>query len=111
MAILSSENKVKAAGLGHPQLVQKLITRIEREGPITFADFMESALYDPEFGYYNSAACIGAGGEYWTSSEFHLIIAQTIALQLTHMAGSTAPTGPFSSIEMGAGRGTCGYAS
>jgi hypothetical protein len=52
MAILSSENSVRAAGPGHPQLVQKLIARIEREGPITFADFMESALYDSEFGYY-----------------------------------------------------------
>src|SRR5207253_1663101 len=106
MAMLSSENSVRAAGLGHPQLAQKLIARIEREGPITFADFMESALYDPEFGYYNSAACIGAGGDYWTSPEVHMIFAQAIARQLAQVAGAIAPTGPFTVIEMGAGTGT-----
>jgi SAM-dependent MidA family methyltransferase len=106
MAILSSENSVRAAGLGHPQLVQKLIARIEREGPITFADFMESALYDPEFGYYNLEACIGAGGDYWTSPEVHAIFAQTIARQLAQVAGAIAPTRPFTVIEMGAGKGT-----
>jgi len=106
MAILSSEHSVRAAALGHPQLVQKLIARIEREGPITFADFMESALYDPEFGYYNLEARIGAGGDYWTSPEIHTIFARTIARQLAQVAGAIAPTGPFSVIEMGAGKGT-----
>ena len=106
MAILSSENSVRAAVPGHPQLVQKLIARIEREGPITFADFMESALYDSEFGYYHLEARIGAEGDYWTSPEVHTIFAQTIAQQLAQVAGAIAPTGPFSVIEMGAGKGT-----
>jgi SAM-dependent MidA family methyltransferase len=106
MAILSSENSVRAAGLGHPQLVQKLIARIEREGPITFADFMESALYDSEFGYYHLEARIGAEGDYWTSPEVHTIFAQTIARQLAQAAEAIAPTGPFTVIEMGAGQGT-----
>jgi len=106
MAILSSEDSVRAAGLGHPQLVQKLIARIEREGPITFANFMESALYDPEFGYYHLEARIGAEGDYWTSPEVHTIFAQTIARQLAQAADAIAPTGPFTVIEMGAGKGT-----
>jgi SAM-dependent MidA family methyltransferase len=106
MAILSSENSVSAAGLGHPQLVQKLIARIEREGPITFADFMESALYDSEFGYYHLEAGIGAEGDYWTSPEVHTIFAQTIARQLAQAAEAITPTGPFTVIEMGAGKGT-----
>ena len=106
MAILSSENSVRAAELGHPQLVQKLIARIEREGPITFADFMESALYDSEFGYYHLEARIGAEGDYWTSPEVHTIFAQTIARQLAQATEAIAPTGPFTIIEMGAGKGT-----
>ena len=110
MAILSSEHSVRAAALGHPQLVQKLIARIEREGPITFADFMESALYDSEFGYYHLEARIGAEGDYWTSPEVHTIFAQTIARQLAQAAEAIAPTGPFTVIEMGAGKGTfAGY--
>jgi len=40
----------------HPSLlIQKLVTTIERHGPITFRDFMEAALYDPEYGYYMTA--------------------------------------------------------
>jgi len=106
MAILSSENSVRAAVPGHPQLVQKLIARIEREGPITFADFMESALYDSEFGYYHLEARIGAEGDYWTSPEVHMIFAQTIGRQLAQAAEAIAPTSPFTVIEMGAGKGT-----
>ncbi len=36
-----------------PRLLQQLITeRIERAGPITFADYMRLALYEPGSGYY-----------------------------------------------------------
>ncbi|MEP6600362.1 MAG: SAM-dependent methyltransferase [Nitrospirota bacterium] len=97
---------MRAAALGHTQLVQKLIARIEREGPIPFADFMESALYDPEFGYYILEARIGAEGDYWTSPEVHTIFAQTIARQLAQVADAIAPAGPFTVIEMGAGKGS-----
>jgi SAM-dependent MidA family methyltransferase len=30
--------------------------RIERDGPITFARFMDLALYDPDGGYYRADA-------------------------------------------------------
>ena len=106
MAILSSENRPTPAEMGHPELVQKLIARIERDGPITFADFMETALYDPEFGYYNLEARIGAGGDYWTSPEVHSVFADLLGRQLAQAAEQIAPRGPFTLIEMGAGPGT-----
>ena len=34
-------------------LAERLRDRIRREGPISFADFMEAALYDPDAGYYS----------------------------------------------------------
>ena len=37
-----------------PPLVTHLRERIRNEGPLSFRDFMEEALYHPEFGYYNS---------------------------------------------------------
>ena len=35
-------------------LERKLAARIEREGALTFRDFMQAALYDAEHGYYNT---------------------------------------------------------
>jgi SAM-dependent MidA family methyltransferase len=106
MALLSSENRAMTAELGHSELVQKLIARIEREGPISFAGFMETALYDPDFGYYTLQARIGAEGDYWTSPEVHRIFAELIGRQIAQAAGLIAPNRCFTVIEMGAGQGT-----
>jgi SAM-dependent MidA family methyltransferase len=104
MALFSSDKSTME--LGHPELVQKLIARIDQNGPITFAEFMEMALYDPEFGYYTTDPVIGAGGDYWTSSEVHPIYGDLLARQLAQAAAVIAPTGVFTILEMGAGRGT-----
>ena len=37
-------------------LVARIRDEIARDGPITFARFMELALYDPDGGYYRSEA-------------------------------------------------------
>src|SRR5687767_415019 len=47
--ILSSKEIVQAAA---PDLVGKLCERIDREGQITFHDWMQTALYDEHHGYY-----------------------------------------------------------
>jgi SAM-dependent MidA family methyltransferase len=105
MAILSSESSIMV-DLGHPELVQKLIARMEREGPLSFANFMEMALYDPEFGYYVREARIGANGDYWTSPEVHPIFADLVGRQIVQAAGVIAPAEPFTVVEIGAGNGT-----
>src|ERR1043165_7099976 len=52
-------------------LYQRLKQRIEREGPITFYDWMKAALYDPAGGYYQRSdlARWGREGDYRTSPE------------------------------------------
>lgn len=61
-----------AVGLQSTELERRLIEQIQREGPITFRDFMQAALYDPELGYYNTERLkIGAPGDYYTSSNVH----------------------------------------
>jgi SAM-dependent MidA family methyltransferase len=104
MALLSPDKST--VQLGHPELVQKLIARIAQNGPVTFAEFMEMALYDPQFGYYTTDPVIGAGGDYWTSSEVHPIYGGLLARQIAQAAGAIAPAGVFTLLEMGAGRGT-----
>ena len=42
--------------------------RIRTSGPISFAEFMELALYHPELGYYARAAQnTGRAGDFFTS--------------------------------------------
>ena len=92
--------------LGHPGLVQKLVARLEREGPLSFAAFMEAALYDPDFGYYMTAGPrIGREGDYYTSLDVHPIFAELVGRQVAQAAEAIAPSGEFTIVEMGAGKG------
>src|SRR5207237_3772727 len=92
---------------GHANLVAKLVARIEREGPITFADFMASALYDPEYGYYMSSdSRIGTDGDVYTSPDVHPIFGALLARQLAQVADAIAAGGEFTIIEQGAGKGS-----
>lgn len=86
------------------ELERKLIERIKRDGPITFRDFMQSALYDPELGYYNTARIkIGAQGDYYTSSSVHPAFGALLARAFAELwAGSDEP---LTIVEMGPGTG------
>ena len=37
---------------GNPGLIEKILSEIAKKGPISFACFMELALYDVPYGYY-----------------------------------------------------------
>lgn len=60
-------------------LARRLADRIEREGAITFRDFMEAALYDPEAGYYSRRAAIGDAGDFVTSPSISPLFARAVA--------------------------------
>ena len=60
-------------------LSERLAERIRREGPISFRDFMEAALYDPEGGYYARRAAIGHGGDFVTSPSMSPLFARAVA--------------------------------
>src|SRR5436309_506931 len=92
--------------LGHPGLVEKMVARIERAGPISFAAFMEAALYDSEFGYYMTAGPrIGREGDYYTSLDVHPIFAELVGRQVAQAADEIVSSGEFTIVEMGAGKG------
>jgi len=77
---------------------------IKAEGPVTFRDFMEIALYHPEVGYYASRTDqIGEKGDYYTSSSLGPLFGKMLARQIAEMlTGLDAET----IVEMGAGNGT-----
>lgn len=68
---------------GNVALIELLRRRIRDEGPITFAAFMDAALYDPEHGYYRQPhRKPSRGGDFITSPELHPFFGLTIARQI-----------------------------
>lgn len=86
-----------------------IIEKIHKKGKITFAEFMETVLYHPQHGYYNSEKeRIGKFGDYYTSPTVHRIFGELIAKQLEEM-WKIMGEGAFSIVEIGANRGWLCY--
>ena len=59
---------------------------IETRGPISFARFMELALYHPEHGYYaGGRARIGRGGDFFTNVSVGPLFGQLLAAQFVEV--------------------------
>ena len=79
--------------------------RIAARGPMTFAEFMELALYHPSVGYYTSGERVGAAGDFYTSSSAHPAFGVLLAVQLFQMWQLLGQPAPFTVAEPGAGNG------
>ncbi len=87
-------------------LREKIHARLAEEGRITFADFMDAALYDPAGGYYMSREnSIGLEGDYYTSGDLDPVFGRLLARQFREMSESLGG-GPFTLVEAGPGKGT-----
>ena len=84
---------------------QEIRRRIAEDGPITFGEFMEVALYWPNGGYYASGERTGASGDYFTSPLAHPAFGALIAVQLYQMWRILDCPGVFTVLEPGAGDG------
>lgn len=86
---------------------QQLAARIQQyiqqcQGWISFADFMQMALYEPQLGYYSGGAKkFGIGGDFVTAPEISPLFAQTLAQQAAQVLAETHG----SLLELGAGTG------
>src|SRR5258707_270279 len=76
------------AGLKTPcmSLPEIIVKRIQKEGPISFHDFMEMSLYYPGYGYYSTARDkVGKSGDFYTSPCVSSLFGEMIARQLEEM--------------------------
>jgi SAM-dependent MidA family methyltransferase len=89
-------------------LQQLIVERIQRSGPISFADYMRVALYEPDYGYYvTGPARMGwEGKDYYTSTDVSAFFAHCMGRQLLQMWELLGNPAPFTVVEQGAGRGT-----
>jgi SAM-dependent MidA family methyltransferase len=87
-------------------LAERLRERIQREGPISFRDWMAAALYDAEQGYYCAQRHRwGRGGDYRTSPERSLLFAATFARYFAKLYVELGSPSEWVVIEVGPGPG------
>ncbi|NJM47698.1 MAG: class I SAM-dependent methyltransferase [Alkalinema sp. RU_4_3] len=86
-------------------LIQYLRDRIQQQGAITFAEFMETVLYH-ESGYYNQQAKrMGQRGDFFTSVHLGEAFGAMLAVQFVELWQRLGSPSAFDLVEMGAGQG------
>jgi SAM-dependent MidA family methyltransferase len=85
-------------------LLDELRERIRSDGPITFRDYMEAALYHPRHGYYVNVVP-GAGAHYATSPSVSSWFGRLVAQEIRRMWETLGRPNPFTVVEVGAGQG------
>jgi SAM-dependent MidA family methyltransferase len=98
---------VPVSGLVQP-LAEVIAQHIEAtsEGCISFATFMDLALYHPEQGYYAAGSQqLGPQGDFITASHLGSDFGELLADQLAEMWSGLGCPDPFDVVEMGAGQG------
>ncbi|MGB7377132.1 MAG: class I SAM-dependent methyltransferase [Rivularia sp. (in: cyanobacteria)] len=90
------------------QLYQEITNRIAAslQQRITFAEYMDLALYQPKYGYYSQKATnLGKEGDFFTSVHLGSDIGEMLAVQFVEMWSILGQPESFYLIEMGAGQG------
>jgi SAM-dependent MidA family methyltransferase len=89
-----------------PELLKVIREEIEAAGPVSFARFMDLALYHPTHGYYShGAGRIGREGDFFTASDVGDAFGRCMARQIIDIDARVGPMDPFDVVEVGSGRG------
>ncbi|MBN2506555.1 MAG: SAM-dependent methyltransferase [Verrucomicrobia bacterium] len=76
---------------------------IQRDGPVSFARFMDQALYHPRHGYYErQSRAIGTAGDFYTSPATGPLFGHLMAAQFAHWLDTLPPDRPLHLVEAGA---------
>lgn len=102
---------------GNTSLIQKINSEIAGIGPMTFARFMDLALYDQDHGYYMTKSFdvhaesdrlserIGWSGDFYTAPDVDPLFAKVIFKQIQEVDDLLNHPSPFTVLEMGGGKG------
>ncbi|MEB3191554.1 MAG: class I SAM-dependent methyltransferase [Snowella sp.] len=87
-----------------PALIEKILAAPQQR--LTFADYMDWLLYDPNYGYYATGQVgIGQKGDFFTASSLGSDFGELLAEQFREMWLNLAQPTSFNLVEMGAGTG------
>jgi SAM-dependent MidA family methyltransferase len=91
---------------GNPELINFIRSEIEKRGPVSFAWFMEQALYHREHGYYSSGRCgIGRRGDYFTNVSVGSLFGRLLTAQFVEIWERMGKVDNFMIVEQGAHHG------
>lgn len=86
----------------HSQLLSEKIASRVAQSPLSFAEYMQMALYEPGFGYYVAGAQkFGEQGDFITAPHISSLFGECVAVQLKEILSVTGG----SILELGAGNG------
>jgi SAM-dependent MidA family methyltransferase len=86
-------------------LSRKLRQKIQSGGPVTFAQFMDIALYEPGLGYYEQPGRIGRRGDFFTSVSTGPLFGQLLAFQFCEWLDGEFSNEKVQLVEAGANDG------
>jgi SAM-dependent MidA family methyltransferase len=100
--VTSEDPEIKNEPLG-----VRLRARIQREGPISFRGWMQTALYDDSDGYYCRPGQVrqGRAGDYRTAPETSPLFAATLAAYFSKLFAELGSPPVWTIFEAGAGGG------
>ena len=87
-------------------LKERIAKHIRGSGPISLAEYMEVCLLDPNSGYYNGKAPVGAFGAFTTAPEISQMFGELIGLFLANSWLEQGSPPEIAIVELGPGRGT-----
>ena len=87
-------------------LADRLMRRIQEDGPIGVDTFMAACLADPQGGYYQQADPFGTAGDFITAPEISGLFGEMCGLYLAHIYDLAGSPEDAAIIELGPGRGT-----
>ena len=80
--------------------------RIAQSGPMPFREFMQAALYHPEYGYYGKARDpFGKGGDFYTAEQLQPVFGILMAAEMRRLWTEMGSPEEFTVVELGPGRG------
>jgi SAM-dependent MidA family methyltransferase len=88
----------------HAPVHAAIVEAIRDHGPISFAEYMELALYG-EGGYYEDPP-VGADGDFVTSPHVHPVFGELLGRAIAELRSALEDPSPFRIAEVGAGDGT-----
>lgn len=80
--------------------------RIQSEGPITVAHYMQLALQHPAHGYYMKGDPLGVAGDFTTAPEISQMFGELVGLWCAEVWARLGKPQAFVLLELGPGRGT-----
>jgi NADH dehydrogenase [ubiquinone] 1 alpha subcomplex assembly factor 7 len=86
------------------QVAEALRRAIRDHGPISFAEYMELALYGPG-GFYEGPP-VGAAGDFVTSPHVHEVFGAMLGVAVRQLSDALGSPSPLRIAEVGAGDGT-----